>query len=61
MAVIGHRGWAEKDESAAKYALAISFEMMDGDLEIYEMIRAEVETLQTQTPTKVPIRLSAAP
>ncbi len=43
LAVIGHRGWSQSPHDAAKYALAISFEAIDGDLEIYQPIRLQVE------------------
>lgn len=43
LAVIGHRGWSQSPHDSAKYALAISFEAIDGDLEIYQPIRLQVE------------------
>jgi hypothetical protein len=53
IAVIGHKGWSENEANAAKYALAISFEMVEGDLDIYQMVKIELEELQTQVSAQV--------
>ncbi len=49
LAVIGHRGWSKCELDAAKYALAISFEAIDGDLEIYQPIRVALDRMQIQS------------
>ncbi|MFA5504668.1 MAG: S8 family peptidase [Vulcanimicrobiota bacterium] len=49
LAVIGHRGWSKCELDAAKYALAISFEALDGDLEIYQPIRVALDNVRIQS------------
>ena len=43
IAVIGHKGWAENEGNAAKYALAVSIQAIDEDLLVYEPIRLGLE------------------
>ena len=52
VAVLGHKGWAENEENAARYAMAISFESIDGDLLIYNLLRAQIQS-QVQVRVKV--------
>jgi hypothetical protein len=53
LAVIGHRGWSQSPHDAAKYALAISFEAIDGDLEIYQPIRIQVERARIRSRLEI--------
>jgi hypothetical protein len=43
IAVVGHGGWDKDLNADAKYALAVSFEAIDGDVQIYDPIRVELE------------------
>jgi hypothetical protein len=35
IAVIGHKGWSTNGEHVAKYAMCVSFEAINGDVDIY--------------------------
>jgi hypothetical protein len=41
--VRGHKGWSRDPKDEAKYALAVSFEVLGQEVEIYEEIRAALE------------------
>jgi hypothetical protein len=43
--VVGHPGWDQSPDAFAKYSLAVTFEAIDQDLEIYEELRASVDAL----------------
>jgi hypothetical protein len=45
VAVRGHPGWDKDPDASAKYALTVSFEAIDEDLEIYSSIEASVRVL----------------
>ena len=47
-AVRGHRGWSRDPESAARYSLAVSIEIVGKEILIYEPLRAAVEELQAE-------------
>jgi subtilisin family serine protease len=57
LAVIGRPGWSKDPADKAKYALAISFEAVDGDLEIYQPIKLQLENMLTQ----IQLQLGASP
>jgi hypothetical protein len=40
VAVIGHQGWNHDPDAQARYALTVSFEMLDRNIPIYEAVRA---------------------
>lgn len=46
IAVIGHAGWDLDPDAFAKYALTVTFEAINNDIEIYERIEASVNTIQ---------------
>ncbi|MBU9680484.1 S8 family peptidase [Burkholderia multivorans] len=48
IAVVGHQGWSRDPDSAARYALAVTFEAMGGKIALYEPLRAAVGELQTE-------------
>lgn len=54
IAVIGHQGWSNNPDDSAKYALAVSFEAIEQNIEIYERIKLAVET-QVEVPLEVQI------
>lgn len=43
IAVQGHNGWSKSNEHYAKYSLAISFEAINRDLEIYNLFEIQTE------------------
>lgn len=45
IAVIGHQGWDKHPDSAANYSLAICFEAINNDLEIYSSIETAIEAI----------------
>lgn len=49
LAVIGHAGWDYTSEFGAKYSLAISIEALDANLNIYELIEVELDTMEIET------------
>lgn len=53
IAVRGHRGWSRDPESAARYALAVSFEIVGKEIPIYEPLRTAVLELQTELQAEV--------
>lgn len=53
LAVVGRPGWSKDPADCAKYALAISFESIDGDLEIYQPIRLALEQMTAKTQLQV--------
>lgn len=48
IAVFGHRGWDKNSEMKARYALAVSIESLDGDLELYAPIQVAIEDLMVE-------------
>jgi hypothetical protein len=43
IAVRGHLGWNHReDEGKARYCLAVSFEAVNGEVEVYEAIRSQI-------------------
>jgi hypothetical protein len=55
IAVVGHRGWSRDPESTAKYALAVSFEVVGREIAIYEDVRVAVEELQAELEAEVEV------
>ncbi len=45
IAVIGHPGWDKDPDAYAKYALTVSFEAIDEDINIYHSIEAAVDSI----------------
>ena len=44
VAVIGHFGWAKNLESTTNYALCVSFEVLDSQMNIYDILaQAQIE------------------
>ncbi len=48
IAVVGHQGWSRDPDSVARYSLAVTFEILGGEMSIYEPLRAAVAELQAQ-------------
>ena len=43
IAVIGHQGWEKDIFQKVKYSLTVSFEVLNANIEVYELIRIENE------------------
>ncbi|MBI3652111.1 MAG: S8 family peptidase [Acidobacteria bacterium] len=48
IAVVGHQGWSRDPDSAARYALAVTFEILGQEIPIYEPLRTAIIELQTE-------------
>ena len=53
IAVVGHQGWSHDPDSTARYALAVSFESLGGEITIYEPLRVAIAELQAQTEAEI--------
>lgn len=51
LGVIGHRGWNRSPEATARYSLAVTIEVQGRELAIYDLVRAEVESLAATIET----------
>ena len=50
IAVVGHQGWSRDPDSAARYALVVTFEILGQEISIYEPLRVAVQELQAELP-----------
>lgn len=50
IAVIGHKGWECDLDEEVPYSIAVSFEALSGNINVYEMIQVENEI---QLPVEV--------
>jgi Subtilase family len=48
IAVVGHQGWSKDPDSTARYALAVSIEVLGGEVPIYSRIQARVADLHAE-------------
>jgi len=53
IAVVGHPGWSRDPDSSARYALAVSFEILGQEISIYDPLRTAIIELQAQVETEV--------
>jgi len=53
--VRGHRGWSRDPDAAARYVLAVSFEIVGQEISIYEPLRVAVQELQVELETKMEV------
>jgi hypothetical protein len=53
IAVVGHQGWSHDPDSTARYVLAVTFEILGGEITIYEPLRAAITELQAQTEAEI--------
>jgi hypothetical protein len=53
IAVVGHPGWSHDPDSYAKYALAVSLEILGQEISIYEPLRTAVLDLQTEVEAEI--------
>lgn len=48
IAVRGHKGWSHDPEAAARYCVAVSFEIVGQEIPIYDPLRVAVQELQAE-------------
>lgn len=53
IAVRGHKGWSQDPDSTAKYALAVTFEIVGKEIEIYDALRVEVNELRASIESEI--------
>ncbi|WP_165234405.1 S8 family peptidase [Aquisphaera insulae] len=56
IAVIGHQGWSKDPDSTARYALAVSIEVVGREIPIYSRIRDRVADLQAEVEAEAQIQ-----
>jgi hypothetical protein len=54
IAVVGHQGWSHDPDSTARYALAVTLEIVGQEIRIYEPLRTAVIELQEQLEAEAP-------
>ena len=52
IAVRGHKGWSKDPDVTARYALAVSFEILGKEIPIYAPLKAAVLELQAEIETR---------
>lgn len=57
VSVRGHKGWSRDPDSTARYALAVSFEMLGREVTIYEPILVAVEELQAEVEAQAQVEI----
>ena len=53
IAVRGHQGWSHDPDSTARYALAVTLEILDQQIRIYEPLRTAAIELQAEIEAEV--------
>jgi hypothetical protein len=53
IAVVGHQGWSRDPDSTARYAMAVTLEVVGQEISIYEPLRAAVIELRQQIEAEV--------
>ena len=57
IAVRGHQGWSHDPDTTARYALAVTIEIVGQEISIYDSLRTAVVELQTQIETDVEVEI----
>lgn len=57
MSLIGHECWSKDPGSAARYVLAVSFEVVGNMVAIYDGLRIAVEELQSELETEIELEI----
>jgi hypothetical protein len=58
IAIVGHKGWSQDPDSSARYALAVSFDVLGKEITIHEEIRQEVERLKTEVEIEAEVAIT---
>jgi hypothetical protein len=59
IAVRGHEGWSNDPDTTARYALAVTFEIVGQEISIHDPLRASVLDLQTQIEAELEVEAEA--
>jgi hypothetical protein len=59
IAVRGHEGWSNDPDTSARYALAVTFEIVGQEISIHDPLRTAVLELQTQIETELEVDAEA--
>ena len=59
IAVRGHQGWSNDPDTTARYALAVTFEIVGQEISIHEPLRTAVLELQTQIEAELEVDAEA--
>jgi hypothetical protein len=59
IAVRGHEGWSNDPDTTARYALAVTFEIVGQEISIHDPLRTAVLELQSQIETEVEVEARA--
>ena len=57
IAVRGHQGWSNDPDTAARYALAVTFEIVGQEISIYDPLRTAVLELQAQVEAEAEVEM----
>jgi hypothetical protein len=57
IAVVGHEGWSRDPDSAARYALTVTFEILGQEIPIYEPLRTAVIELQAEVEAEAEVEV----
>ncbi len=55
IAVVGHQGWSHDPDSAARYTMAVTFEILGQEIAIYEPMRNALIDLQAEVEAEVEV------
>ena len=55
LAVVGHPGWSHDPDSTARYAMAVTFEILGQEIPIYEPLRNAVTELQSEVEAEASV------
>lgn len=53
IAVVGHQGWSHDTDAAARYAFAVTFEILGREIAIYDPLRTAVMELQDEVEAEI--------
>lgn len=59
IAVRGHQGWSNDPDTTARYALAVTFEIVGQEIRIYDPLQTAVLDLQTQIEAELEVEAEA--
>ena len=59
IAVRGHQGWSRDPDNAARYAMAVTFEIVGQEINIYDPLRNAVIELQAEVEVEIEIEVDA--
>lgn len=57
IAVVGHQGWSHDPDSAARYTMAVTFEILGQEIPIYEPLRNAIIEIETDVEAEVDVEV----